>query len=105
MTRVHSVLLFNAIIQMITKLNKFQMHYISQNPGGGAANLTVASSVFGYIGTAPPWRRQSRLVWRQGPCHLVEDAFNPQVVQWIYRIGPHYVGSLQSPQLPGKVIS
>jgi len=29
----------------------FQMHYISQNPGGGAANLTVASSVFGYIGT------------------------------------------------------
>lgn len=79
-----------------------KMHYISQNPGGGAANLTVASSVFGYIGTAPSWRRQSRLVWRQGPCHLVEDAFNPQVVQWIYRIGPHYVGSLQAPQLPGS---
>lgn len=64
--------------------------------------MTVASSVFGYIGTAPSWRRQSRLVWRQGPCHLVEDAFNPQVVQWIYRIGPHYVGSLQAPQLPGS---
>jgi len=77
-----------------------KMHYISQNPGGGAANLTVASSVFGYIGTAPSWRRQSRLVWRQGPCHLVEDAFNAQVVQWIYRVGPHYVGSLQAPELP-----
>ena len=78
------------------------MHYISQNPGGGAANLTVASSVFGYIGTAPPWRRPSRLVWRQGPCHLVEDAFNQQVVQWLYRIGPHYVGSLQAPELFGE---
>ena len=77
-----------------------KMHYISQNPGGGAANLTVASSVFGYIGTAPSWRRQSRLAWRQGPCHLVEDVFNAQVVQWIYRVGPHYVGSLQAPESP-----
>lgn len=77
-----------------------KMHYISQNPGGAAATLTVASSVYGYIGTAPSWRRQSRLVWRQGPCHLVETDLNPQTVQWIYRIGPHYAGSLQAPELP-----
>lgn len=77
------------------------MHYVSQNPGGAAANLTVASSVYGYIGTAPTWRRPSRLVWRQGPCHLVEDVLNAQAVQWIYRIGPHYVGSLQAAELPG----
>ena len=32
----------------------------------------------------------------------MEDAFNPQVVQWIYKIGPHYVGSLQAPQLSAQ---
>lgn len=50
-----------------------KMHYISQNPGGGSANLTVASAVYGFIGTPPAWRRYSRLCWKQGPCHLFEE--------------------------------
>lgn len=50
-----------------------KLHYISQNPGGGSANLVTASSVYGFIGTPPAWRRYSRLSWKQGPCHLVEE--------------------------------
>lgn len=50
-----------------------KLHYISQNPGGGSANLMTASSVYGFIGTPPAWRRYSKLCWKQGPCHLVEE--------------------------------
>ncbi|XP_067008592.2 WD repeat and FYVE domain-containing protein 3 [Anabrus simplex] len=78
-----------------------KLHYISQNPGGGAANLTVASSVYGYIGTPPTWRRYSRLAWKQGPCHLVEEVLTPQTVSTLYQLGPQYMGSLQAPELNG----
>ncbi|XP_039275905.1 WD repeat and FYVE domain-containing protein 3 [Nilaparvata lugens] len=76
-----------------------KLHYISQNPGGGAANLTVASSVYGFIGTPPIWRRNSRLIWKQGPCHLLEEVLSPHIVTTIYQLGPNYIGSLQAPQL------
>ncbi|XP_063226772.1 WD repeat and FYVE domain-containing protein 3 isoform X2 [Bacillus rossius redtenbacheri] len=79
-----------------------KLHYMSQNPGGGAANLTVASSVYGYVGTPPAWRRYSRLCWKQGPCHLVEEVFSPQVVAALFHLGPHYLGSLQAPQPSGN---
>lgn len=81
-----------------------QVHYISQNPGGGAANLTVASSVYGFIGTPPAWRRYSRLAWKQGPCHLVEEVLSPQVVATLYQLGPQYMGSFQAPELNGNHI-
>lgn len=76
-----------------------KLHYISQNPGASSTNLTVASSVFGLIGTPPSWRRHSRLCWKQGVCHLIEDIITPQIVSTIYALGPHYMGSLQAPQL------
>lgn len=50
-----------------------KLHYISQNPGGGAATLTIASSVYAFVGTPPAWRKYSRLCWKQGPCHLIEE--------------------------------
>lgn len=76
-----------------------KLHYISQNPGAGSANLTVANSVYSLIGTPPAWRRHSRLCWKQGVCHLIEDIVTPQTVSTIYALGPHYMGSLQAPQL------
>lgn len=79
-----------------------KLHYITQTPGGGAANLTVASPVYGYIGTPPCWRRYSRLAWKQGPCHLVEEVFNSQSISNLFKLGPHYMGSLQAPQLTGS---
>ncbi|KAL1139731.1 hypothetical protein AAG570_006709 [Ranatra chinensis] len=79
-----------------------KLHYISQNPGGGAANLTIASSVYGYIGTPPCWRRYSRLSWKQGPCHLIEEVLSPHTVPTMFHLGPHYLASLQAPQLNGN---
>lgn len=78
-----------------------KLHYITQTPGGGATNLTVASPVYGYVGTPPCWRRYSRLTWKQGPCHLVEEVFNSQNISCLFKLGPHYMGSLQAPQYIG----
>ncbi|XP_056639814.1 WD repeat and FYVE domain-containing protein 3 isoform X1 [Diorhabda sublineata] len=81
------------------QIHNQKMHYISQNPGGGSANLTVASSVYGYIGTPPAWRRYSRLCWKQGPCHLIEEVLPPNTVAHMYQLGPHYMGSFLAPNL------
>ncbi|XP_063360999.1 WD repeat and FYVE domain-containing protein 3 [Cydia amplana] len=78
-----------------------KLHYVSANPGGGAATLSGASSVYCVLGTPPPWRRYSRLVWRQGPALLLEDVLPAQTVSVIYQLGPHYVGTLQAPLPPG----
>lgn len=76
-----------------------KLHYISQNPGAASANLAVASSVFAFIGTTPAWRRYSRLTWKQGVCHLLEEIVSPQVIPTMFRLGPHYMGSLQAPHI------
>jgi hypothetical protein len=60
--------------------------------------------VYGFIGTPPAWRRYSRLAWKQGPCHLVEEVLSPQVVATLYQLGPQYMGSLQAPELNGNCI-
>lgn len=76
-----------------------KLHYISQNPGGGVANLTVACSTYAFIGTPPAWRRYSKLCWKQGVAHLLEEVLTPLTVQSVYQLGPHYMGSLQAPKL------
>ncbi|KAH8413938.1 hypothetical protein KR009_000634 [Drosophila setifemur] len=76
-----------------------KLHYVAQHPGASNASLTSAAQIFGYIGTPPIWRRYSRLCWKQGVCHLLEDLLSHQTVQTIYQLGPHYMGSLQAPQL------
>ncbi|XP_076326045.1 WD repeat and FYVE domain containing 3 bchs isoform X2 [Tachypleus tridentatus] len=76
-------------------LSTQKLHYISQNPGGGAANLTIASSVYGFIGTPPQFRRPSTLQWRQGPCLLMEDVLSASTVHLLYKLGPTYIGCLQ----------
>ncbi|KAI8741991.1 WD repeat and FYVE domain-containing protein 3 isoform X1 [Biomphalaria glabrata] len=75
-----------------------KLHYLSPNlGGGGTASPTAFTSVFAYIGTPPQLRRQSRLLWRQGPCLMLEDILTSNVVKSIYALGPTYVGSLQAP--------
>nr|XP_029733035.1 LOW QUALITY PROTEIN: WD repeat and FYVE domain-containing protein 3-like [Aedes albopictus] len=76
-----------------------KIQYMSPYPGNHYSNSSnPASSVFAYIGTPPIWRRYSRLCWKQGVCHLIEDVFNNTTVNKIYALGPHYLGSLQAPQ-------
>ncbi|CAL1540511.1 unnamed protein product, partial [Lymnaea stagnalis] len=75
-----------------------KLHYISPNlGGGGTASPTAFTSVFAYIGTPPQLRRQSRLLWRQGPCLMLEDIVSAATVKNLYGLGPTYVGSLQAP--------
>lgn len=50
---------------------------------------------FRFIGTPPQWRKQSRLVWKQGPCHLLEEPLTSNLVSQIYNLGPTYFGSYQ----------
>ncbi|RWS27323.1 PH domain associated with Beige/BEACH domain containing protein-like protein, partial [Leptotrombidium deliense] len=73
-----------------------KLHYISSGVGGsniiGNGNT---SYVNGFIGTPPQWRKQSKLVWKQGPCHLLEEPLSPSLVSHIYSLGPNYIGSFQ----------
>ncbi|XP_035824115.1 WD repeat and FYVE domain-containing protein 3 isoform X2 [Aplysia californica] len=81
-----------------------KLHYISPNlGGGGTASPTAFTSVFAYIGTPPQLRRQSRLLWRQGPSIMLEDIISAAVVKNIYDLGPTYIGSLQAPLTDGEV--
>ncbi|XP_053688917.1 WD repeat and FYVE domain-containing protein 3 isoform X2 [Sabethes cyaneus] len=75
-----------------------KIQYITPAPGTNfLSNTSPTSSVYAYIGTPPALRRYSRLCWKQGVCHLVEDVFNQSIVSKIYALGPHYLGSLQAP--------
>ncbi|XP_050299394.1 WD repeat and FYVE domain-containing protein 3 [Anthonomus grandis grandis] len=79
-----------------------KMNYIAQNPGGAGAasvNMNQITSLYGYIGTPPAWRRFSRLCWKQGPCHLFEEVLNPGTVSQMYQLGPHYMGSFLATNL------
>ena len=75
-----------------------KMHFITGSPGGGTT-LTPATSVYGWIGTPPAWRRPSRLSWKQGPCLMFEDIASPALAFLLHKLGPHYLGSLQAPQV------
>ena len=74
-----------------------KMHYIASSTTPGTTSNT--SSVFGWIGTPPAWRRPSRLCWKQGPLLLLEEVATPALASLLHRLGPHYLGSLQAPQL------
>eukprot|EP00094_Tigriopus_californicus_P005213 TCALIF_05026-PB protein Name:"Similar to WDFY3 WD repeat and FYVE domain-containing protein 3 (Homo sapiens)" AED:0.04 eAED:0.04 QI:7/0.93/0.68/1/1/1/16/134/3650 len=87
-----------------------KMQYINPFPGGiTAANSTMfnSCSVFAFIGTPPHWRRHSRLNWKQGPCILYEDVTSANLALLLFKLGPHYLGSLQAPQVAttGEVLT
>ena len=93
--------LFSVLCHAIVHVSRLlvQLHYISPNLGGSGSVTTSASSAtstYAYIGTPPQLRRVSRLVWRQGPCHMIEDILSHNVITQIYDLGPNYVGSFQA---------
>lgn len=72
-----------------------KLHYINSSI---SANSTPSSmSVHAVIGTLPMFRLQSPVVWRQASCYLFEEIIPLQSVQSIYKLGPNYLGSFQSP--------
>uniref|UniRef100_A0A4W3HF18 WD repeat and FYVE domain containing 3 n=1 Tax=Callorhinchus milii TaxID=7868 RepID=A0A4W3HF18_CALMI len=84
-------------------VNTVKLHYIHSSPGGsGSANLPVASTVYGYIGSPPAQRHISPLVWRLGPTHFLEDVLPASSISTIYELGPNYIGSFQAVCVPCK---
>jgi len=85
------------------------MFYINLTPGiepvPAAAYLQPCVQAF--VGTPPAWRRRSRLSWRQGPCLMFEEVASPVQASVLFRLGPHYLGSLQAPQMAttGEVLT
>ena len=75
------------------------MKYIEQFPGGSVTNINASHTVQAFIGTPPQWRKLSRLCWKQGPCLLFEDNASANLASLLFRLGPHYLGSLQAPQI------
>jgi WD repeat and FYVE domain-containing protein 3 len=72
-----------------------KLHYINSSI---SANSTPSSmSIHAVVGTLPMFRLQSPVVWRQASCYLFEEIISPQAVQSIFRLGPNYLGSFQSP--------
>lgn len=72
-----------------------KLHYINSNL---TANTTPSStSIHAVVGTLPMFRYQSPVVWRQSSCYLFEDILSTATVQNIYKLGPNYLGSFQSP--------
>ena len=89
--------LMTANVLLMVVMMMFQLHFISPYVNSGTASpASGPMSVFAYIGTPPALRRQSRLLWRQGPCYLIEEVVAMPVIQTLYRLGPNYVGSLQA---------
>ena len=84
--------------------SSYKLHYISSIVGGqpGIAN-TSPLYINAFIGTPPAHRRlPSSLLWKQGPCHLVEEPLQPSFVAYIFMLGPNYIGSFQAVNyLPG----
>ena len=70
-----------------------------------AAVVNVAPYISAYVGTTPnpSYRRCSRLLWRLGPTHLIEEPLSGSTADEMYRLGPNYVGSFQAPCPEGQV--
>ncbi|KPM06463.1 PH domain associated with Beige/BEACH domain containing protein [Sarcoptes scabiei] len=86
----------SVFINSSLKLSK-KISYISSIIGGnyGIAN-TSPLYINGFIGTPPQHRKHSKSIWKQGPCHLIEEALTQTLVSYIYVLGPNYVGSFQA---------
>jgi hypothetical protein len=79
------------------QVNYYLNHVITIS-GGGASTLAQSSFCSAMIGTPPgPFRKQSRLLWRLGATHLIEESLTADIIQLIYRLGAQYSGSFQTP--------
>jgi len=84
----------------------FQLKYIQAAAvSPDAAVVNVAPYISAYVGTPPnpSYRRCSRLLWRLGPTHLIEEPLSGSTADEMFRLGPNYVGSFQAPCPEGQV--
>lgn len=84
----------------------FQLKYIQAAAvSPDATVVNAAPYISAYVGTPPnpSYRRCSRLLWRLGPAHLIEEPLSGSTADEMYRLGPNYVGSFQAPCPEGQV--
>uniref|UniRef100_T1KMA3 WD repeat and FYVE domain-containing protein 3 n=1 Tax=Tetranychus urticae TaxID=32264 RepID=T1KMA3_TETUR len=81
-----------------------KLHYINTASSGTVLNNNQ-SFVNGFIGTPPQWRKQSRLIWKQGPCHFLEEPLTVNHVMYIHSLGHNYIGSFQGTSLIQEMTS
>ena len=77
-----------------------QLKYIQAAVAGSDSSvISVVPYISAYIGTPPDpkYRRCSRLLWKLGPTHLIEEPLSGAIAEEMYRLGPNYVGSFQAP--------
>ena len=73
-----------------------KLHYINSSISSSSTPPS-SMSVHAVVGTLPMFRLQSPVVWRQASCYLFEEIISLQTIQSVYRLGPNYLGSFQSP--------
>lgn len=59
-------------------------------------NGSQAAFVNALIGSLPQFKCQAQTRWKQGPCHLLEEALNSNFIAVIYALGPNFIGNFQS---------
>ncbi|XP_030011898.1 WD repeat- and FYVE domain-containing protein 4 [Sphaeramia orbicularis] len=71
-----------------------KMKYIQPFPGHYASmDPTAVIDVYGLIGTPALWKEHAAVVWRVGPCYMLEEALSPEAVGVIYTQGTAYLGN------------
>uniref|UniRef100_A0A3Q3FIT5 Alfy-like armadillo-like repeat domain-containing protein n=1 Tax=Labrus bergylta TaxID=56723 RepID=A0A3Q3FIT5_9LABR len=71
-----------------------KMRYIQPFPGQYASmDPTAVIDVYGLIGTPALWKEHAALVWRVGPCYLLEETLGPDAVRVVYTQGTAYLGN------------
>lgn len=71
----------------------------NSNNGGNSA----AAFVNAFIGSLPQFRIQLSTQWKQGPCHLIEEALNANFIGIIYSLGPNFIGNFQNAQTLSRI--
>ncbi|XP_018654969.1 beige/beach protein-related [Schistosoma mansoni] len=78
--------------------------YIGASSASSALGRNIMpSSLCGFVGTPASMRRSSKLLWKIGPFHFIEEPLTANRIAIMTKLGPNYMGSFQAiPSMPCK---
>ncbi|KAK4474687.1 hypothetical protein MN116_001816 [Schistosoma mekongi] len=76
--------------------------YIGASSASSALGRNIMpSSLCGFVGTPASMRRSSKLLWKIGPFHFIEEPLTANRIAIMTKLGPNYMGSFQAiPSMP-----
>ncbi|CAH8629332.1 unnamed protein product [Schistosoma mattheei] len=79
--------------------------YIGASSASSALGRNIMpSSLCGFVGTPASMRRSSKLLWKIGPFHFIEEPLTANRIAVMTKLGPNYMGSFQAiPSMPSFV--